>query len=246
MTNFELKNPIICALDVDSVEACFKLADQLHGKIGAFKVGPRLIVRYGANLVTKLAKSAPVFVDNKYLDIPSTMEGAIRATFEAGATLATIHAWAGPEALARLAKVEAELNAQRPFKILAVTILTSFASESLPPGLAPQAIDRHVDDLATMTLASGLSGIVCSPHEVEMVRTKSNSAYLVTPGVRLATDDVGDQKRVETPSEAMRKGASALVIGRPIYEAKDPVAALENILSTLTVSGGSAAGKGNR
>ncbi len=233
MTSFELKNPIILALDVDSADACFRLADKLSGRIGAIKVGPRLVVRYGAELVSRLAKSAPVFVDNKYLDIPSTMEGAIRATFESGATLATIHAWAGKEALERLASVERELNQIRPFKILVVTILTSFAKETLPPGLRDQSIDAHVTELARLAIDSGLSGIVCSPHEVRNVRSLSASAYLVTPGVRLPTDSAGDQKRIETPAEAMRKGASALVIGRPIYEAKDPVLAAEKILATL-------------
>jgi orotidine-5'-phosphate decarboxylase len=232
---FELKNPIIVALDVDSVDTCLRLADQLTGRVGAFKIGPRLVVRYGADLVAKLAKSAPVFVDNKYLDIPSTMEGAIRATFEAGATLATIHAWAGREALERLAKVEAELNQKRPFKILNVTVLTSFSEGTLAPGLEAAPIQSHVDRLARLAFDSGLTGIVCSPHEVEAVRAQSQKGFLVTPGVRLSTDQAGDQKRIETPAEAIRKGASALVIGRPIYEAKDPVAATENILSTLQV-----------
>lgn len=228
-----LRNPVIAALDVDSAERCFVLADQLHGKVGAFKVGPRLIVRYGSDLIARLAKSAPVFVDNKYLDIPSTMEGAIRATFESGATLATIHGWSGPEAMARLATVEAELNRQRPFKILAVTILTSFTENSLPPNLKQQPIGAHVSDLARSVFASGLSGLVCSPNEVADVRRLNTDGYLVTPGVRLPTDARGDQQRVETPKLAMSQGATALVIGRPIIEAKDPVHALETILESL-------------
>lgn len=230
---FELRNPIIVALDVDSIDDCLRLADKLSGRVGAFKIGPRLVVRYGADLVAKLSKAAPVFVDNKYLDIPSTMEGAIRATFEAGATLATIHAWAGREALERLAKVENELSEKRPFKILNVTVLTSFSEGTLAPGLETKAIDQHVAGLAQLAFDSGLTGIVCSPHEVENVRRQSPAGFLVTPGVRLPTDEKGDQKRVETPAEALRKGASALVIGRPIYEARDPVAATEHILSTL-------------
>jgi orotidine-5'-phosphate decarboxylase len=180
-----------------------------------------------------MAALGPVFVDNKYLDIPSTMEGAIRATFDSGATLATVHCWAGGEALSQLAKLEAECNRKRPFKILAVTILTSFSSETLPSGLVEQPIDKHVEGLATLALRSGITGLVCSPQEVARLRSLSKEAFLVTPGVRLPTDDKGDQKRVETPAEAMRLGASALVIGRPIIEAKDPVAAAENILASL-------------
>lgn len=233
MTNFELKNPLIIALDVDSAEECFRLSDLLGKHAGAFKVGPRLCMRYGAELVTKLAKQAPVFVDNKYLDIPSTMDAALRATFEAGATLATVHAWAGQEALTQLAKTEKELSAKRPFKVLAVTVLTSFTEETLPPTTLKQSIATSVEMLAKLTLESGLSGLVCSPHEVQSLRALNKNAFLVTPGVRLLTDDVGDQKRIETPEQAMKKGSSALVVGRPIIAAKDPVEAAERVLASI-------------
>ena len=230
------KNQLIVALDVDSADECFRLANLLKGHAGAFKVGPRLCMRYGAELVTKLSKQAPVFVDNKYLDIPTTVDAAIRATFEAGATLATVHAWNGQETLAVLAKTEAELNRQRPFKILAVTILTSFTDETLPPGFAKasnQTIEESVVALAKLTLASGLSGLVCSPYEVAQLRELNKSAFLVTPGVRLANDENGDQKRIETPASAIRKGSSALVVGRPIIAAKDPREAAERVIASI-------------
>jgi orotidine-5'-phosphate decarboxylase len=236
LKNNFLRNPIIAALDVDSAERCFALAEQLEGRVGAFKVGPRLCVRYGAELITQLARRTPVFVDNKYLDIPNTMESAIRATFEAGATLATVHAWAGPEALARLAKVEAELNQQRPFKILVVTVLTSFSQATLPPRLVSIPIADQVVELAKMAFDCGLTGVVCSPQEVAALRALSSQAFLVTPGVRLPENDAGDQKRVETPATALRRGASALVIGRPIVDAVDPLAATNRILSSIEES----------
>lgn len=228
-----LSHPLIVALDVDQIDECLRLVGLLKGRVGGFKIGPRLIVRYGSELIRTVAQSGAVFVDNKYLDIPNTMESAIRATFEAGATLATVHAWAGPEALARLAKVETELNRIRPFKILVVTVLTSFSPETLPPALRERSIGDQVVELAEMTLQSGLSGLVCSPHEVASLRAKSREAFLVTPGVRMPTDELGDQKRVETPAAAMRLGASALVVGRPIVEAADPVAAVEKILLSI-------------
>lgn len=229
-----LKNPIIVALDVDTRERCMELARTLGPKVGAFKIGPRLSVRYGAELVTELAKQAPVFVDNKYLDIPSTMESALRASFEAGATLATVHAWAGPEALARLAKVEAELGAKRPFKILAVTILTSFNAETLPPHVRAIPIANQVRDLCDMAVESGITGLVCSPQEVADLRARAKNTFLVTPGIRLSSDEKGDQKRVMGPRQAVELGASALVVGRPIVDAADPVAAAERILADLT------------
>ncbi len=231
--NFALKNPLMLALDVDTAEEARRISELLHGKLGAIKIGPRLTMRYGADLVRELAKAAPVFVDNKYLDIPNTMEAAIRATFDAGATFATIHAWAGAEALERLAAVERELNEKRPFKILNVTVLTSFAEGKLPPGLEPRAIHEHVDGLADLVLQCGLTGLVCSSQEVSRLRAKSQKAFLVTPGIRLPTDAAGDQKRVETPEAAIRQGSSALVVGRPIYAAQDPVEATERVLASI-------------
>lgn len=228
-----LEGPLIVALDVDSSDECLKLARLLKGRANAFKMGPRLCMRYGADLVKQVAAFAPVFVDNKYLDIPNTMESAIRATHESGATLATIHAWAGPEALARLAKVEAELNAKRPFKILVVTLLTSFSKENLPATVNVNSLEDGVSALANSALACGLTGLVCSPHEVATLRARSEDAFLVTPGVRLASLEGDDQIRVETPAEAIRKGASALVVGRPIVEAKDPVEAADRVLANI-------------
>ncbi|MCM2282233.1 MAG: orotidine-5'-phosphate decarboxylase [Bdellovibrionaceae bacterium] len=233
----KLENPIIVALDVDSLARCRELAGVLAGKVGAFKVGPRLCVRYGADLVRELAAHAPVFVDNKYLDIPNTMESAIRATFEAGATFATVHAWAGPEALKRLAAVEAELSAQRPFQILVVTVLTSYSADTLPPHVRAVPISTQVRELADMSVSCGLQGLVCSPEEVADLRRSHPSAFLVTPGIRLPSDDKGDQKRIMGPREARELGASALVIGRPIVDAQEPVAAVERVLADLAKKG---------
>lgn len=230
--SFALRNNLIVALDVDTAEEAVRLATLLKDRAGALKVGPRLCMRYGSDFVKKLADQAPVFVDNKYLDIPTTVDAAVKATFEAGATLATVHAWNGRETLAKLAQTEKELNAKRPFKILAVTILTSFSPETLPPGFSTD-IAASVDSLAKLTIDCGLTGLVCSPHEVATLRSKHANSYLVTPGVRLPDDEKGDQKRVETPAEAIRKGSSALVVGRPIIAAKDPVEAADRVIVSI-------------
>ncbi len=238
LMSLKMANPVIAALDVDSMDECLRIAYLLTSKngapkIGALKVGPRLCIRYGASLIQRLSEMAPVFVDNKYFDIPSTMESAIRATFEAGATLATVHAGAGPEALCRLAKVEAELNQIRPFKILAVTILTSFSQETLPANANALSISDQVERLARSVAENGLTGLVCSSHEAALLRKSLPSSFLVTPGVRMPGDAPGDQKRIDTPADALRKGATALVVGRPIIESSDPVAALIKILSSI-------------
>lgn len=214
-----MKNPIILALDVDTRDQALKIADDVADIIGGIKLGPRLCLRYGMDFVKEMAQRAPIFLDNKHFDIPSTMEAAVRASFEAGASLVTVHALSGSEALKKMAEVEKELNQKRPFKILAVTILTSWDQASVPGNMKDQPIAQHVTDLATLVKNSGLSSVVCSPHELDLLQNRD--LYLVTPGIRFSMQNSGDQKRIMGPKEAMQNGASALVVGRPILEAKD-------------------------
>lgn len=213
-----LKNPLILSLDVDTLEKANQLAEDLKDLVGGIKLGPRLINRYGGDLIKQMADKAPVFVDCKFFDIPSTMEAAVRSAFECGASLVTVHALAGSEALTQLAAVEMELNKIRPFRILCVTILTSWDQSSLPPSMQAWPVKRHVQELATLANQAGLKGLVCSAEEIELVKAKDN--YLVVPGIRLDLQDKNDQKRTMTPQGAMKAGASALVVGRPIIESK--------------------------
>jgi len=213
-------NPLIVGLDVDTRERALRLVQELSDQVGAFKIGPRLIHRYGESLVREIAGQAPVFVDCKFFDIPSTMVAAVKASFDSGATLVTVHAQAGREALAELAKLEKSLNQDRPFQILCVTMLTSFSPETLPPVLKSQSIREHVKSLANLVKDSGLTGIVCSGEE--LVDLQGQGFYLVTPGIRLPLEKAGDQKRVMGPAEALAQGASALVVARPIIEATNP------------------------
>jgi len=226
-----LKNPIILALDVDALSEVHRILDQVGDLVGAIKLGPRLVYRYGADLVAHCARVAPVFVDNKYFDIPSTMVAAIKASFEAGATLATVHAMSGREALVELAKLEKELNKIRPFKILAVTILTSWDESSYPPVMQQKPVVDHVYSLAKLVKECGLSGVVCSAHELELL--KDIDLYKVTPGIRPKSSSVDDQKRVMNPLSAINAGAAALVIGRPIFENPNPKQVMIDILKEL-------------
>lgn len=214
-----MKNPIILALDVDTRDQALKIADDVSEIVGGFKLGPRLCLRYGMEFVKEMAQRGPIFLDNKHFDIPSTMEAAVRASFEAGASLVTVHALSGKEALRRMAAVEKELNQQRPFKVLAVTILTSWDQNSLPGNMKEQPIAQHVTDLASLVKDAGLSSVVCSSHELDLLQNRD--LYLVSPGIRFSMQDSGDQKRIMGPKEALRKGASALVVGRPILEASN-------------------------
>lgn len=218
----QLTNPLFVALDVDSADKALELVKETRAFVGGFKVGPRLSLRYGESLLREISRHGSMFIDNKYFDIPSTMEAAIRASFAVGASYCTVHAQAGIEALSRLAEVEKELSNQRPFKILAVTVLTSFRQDTLPIVTKSMSIAEQVEVLAKLTIDCGLTGIVCSPDEVEGLRAKFPTAFLVTPGVRLSHDDKGDQNRVSDPCTALRRGASALVVGRPICESLEP------------------------
>lgn len=226
-----LKNPLIVALDVDTAEEALALSSELAGVAGGFKLGPRLSIRYGAELLSKIAKKAPVFLDNKHFDIPSTMESAVRASFDAGATLVTVHAMSGPEALLRMAKVEQELSSIRPFKILAVTVLTSWSEKSFASVYRQQSIGEHVQNLVDLVQDCGMSGVVCSPHELDLLQNRD--LYLVTPGIRFSMAHEDDQNRVMNSQEALNKGAKALVVGRPILQAVDRVEAAQQILATI-------------
>lgn len=223
-----MTNPIFVAVDVDTAEEALTLIKQTRAFVGGFKIGPRLCLRYGETLLKEVARHGNMFVDCKFFDIPSTMEAAVRASFDVGASYCTVHAQAGIEALTRLATVEAELARTRPFRILAVTVLTSFRQETLPSVTKGMPLAEQTLNLAQLTIDSGLSGIVCSPDEVETLRQRFPDSYLVTPGVRMSHEDKGDQKRVSDPRTALRRGASALVVGRPIYDSSEPALAAKN------------------
>ncbi len=224
-TATKLEPKVFVALDLDSPAEAVAIAGTLSGMGLGFKLGPRLMLREGAGLVKQIAQHGSVFVDCKHFDIPSTMEAAIRTAFEAGADYSTIHALAGPKALALMARVEADLNRHRPFRVLTVTVLTSFDKNSLPVHLRGHEIGALVEDLAVEARKEGLTSFVCSPLEAARLRNVIPDSYLVTPGIRPSGLSAGssseDQIRIETPASAAEAGASALVVGRPILEARD-------------------------
>jgi orotidine-5'-phosphate decarboxylase len=218
-------NPLFVALDVDSAERALELIHQTRAFVGGFKLGPRLVMRYGQELTREVARHGALFIDCKFYDIPNVMEHSVRTAFELGATYCTVHAQAGKEALTRVAQLEQDLRKLRPFRVLSVTILTSFRQDTLAPNVQHQPLEEQALTLAELSLSCGLSGLVCSAEEVEKLRARYPEAYLLTPGIRLGLDDKGDQKRVSDPLTALRKGASALVVGRPICDSLEPAQA---------------------
>ncbi len=221
----QLSNPIFVALDVDDKEKALDLMKETRAFVGGYKIGPRLVLRYGESLLKEVARNGAMFIDQKFFDIPSTMESAVRASFDMGASFCTVHAQAGVEALTKLAELEEELCRTRPFRLLAVTILTSFRQDTLPSVTQGMPIAAQTMALAQLAIDCGLTGLVCSPEEVQSLRAQFPLAFLVTPGVRLSHDEHGDQTRISDPCTALRRGSSALVVGRPICQSLEPARA---------------------
>ncbi len=218
-----MKNRIIVALDTDSPEAALETVRELKGEVGMFKVGMELFPLGGAELVRRIQEyGADVFLDLKFHDIPNTVAGAIRSAVSLGVRFVTVHASGGRQMLEAAAKAaEGSLTT-----ILAVTVLTSLDDADIKEVGFSTGTRDTVLKLARMAKEAGIGGLVCSAKEVADVReVVRNGVVLVTPGVRLPEDAVGDQKRVVTPEEAVRRGSDFLVIGRPITQAADPVAA---------------------
>jgi len=224
---------LIVALDLPSVTAALGLVDELQGQCRWFKVGMELYYAAGNNIVTHLRERGfNVFLDLKLHDIPNTVAGAVRSVSSTGASLLTIHA-AGGEKMMRAA-AEAAARPEAP-KLLAVTVLTSMAAPDLAATGVADSPETQVLRLAKLAQNAGIPGLVCSAQEVEAVRQAvGNDALLVVPGVRPAgTQGSDDQARVATAAEAIARGASMLVVGRPITQAPDPSKAAAAILAEI-------------
>jgi orotidine-5'-phosphate decarboxylase len=222
---------IIVALDFPSAREAIDLCDRLP-QVGFWKVGLELFIADGSTVLRELkARNKKIFLDLKLHDIPNTVASATRVATKYGADFLTIHA-SGGKAMMQAAQVEV---AGSSTKLLAVSLLTSISAEALKADLqVPLEVPDYVSKLVLLAQASGLSGAVCSPHEVAKLRSLLDQAggsefCFVTPGVRPAGSAVGDQSRVMSPKEAIAAGANYLVIGRPINAAPDPVVAWEQI-----------------
>lgn len=226
---------LIVALDVQSREEAEQKIRLVGDAVSFYKIGLELFVAEGPDIVkavTGLGKR--VFLDLKYHDIPRTVERAVRSGGKLGVDLMTIHASGGNAMIRAAAEAAAEFGAAAP-KILAVTVLTSMDDQDLKDiGVASRTPAEQVRATAFLAVASGANGLVCSPKEVGALSTSLKAGTLfVTPGVRPAGAAVGDQKRVATPADAVRDGATHLVVGRPILGASDPRAAALAILEEM-------------
>ena len=225
------KEKIIVAIDAPDRGSALRLIDPLLGEGCVFKVGLQLFTAAGPAVGQEiLSAGARVFLDLKFHDIPNTAREAMHSAVSLGVDMATIHLSGGPSMVS--AAVSAAENSKT--LVLGVTVLTSMDDETLDlVGVHRPAADQ-VLHLAGMGSHCGLRGVVASPHEISLLREEfGHGLVIVTPGVRPAGSDVGDQRRVMTPGEAIRCGADFLVIGRPITAAPDPLEAFRRIAAEI-------------
>ncbi len=223
------ENPVIVALDYADAEPALALADRLSPGLCRLKVGKELFTRSGPALVEALqGRGFDVFLDLKFHDIPNTVAGAVRSAAELGVWMVNVHASGGRRMME--AAAEALQGFERPPLLIGVTVLTSMSDEDLRElGYSESAAER-VMRLARLTQDCGLDGVVCSAMEAAQLRAERGQGFcLVTPGIRLAGDDAGDQRRVLTPADAIAQGSDYLVIGRSVTAAEEPLAALRRI-----------------
>jgi orotidine-5'-phosphate decarboxylase len=231
----ELKDRIILALDVSTYEDAAGVVDTFKGDVNIFKVGLELFISSGPRIVEKInSEGKKVFLDLKLHDIPNTVSKSALVAAGLGVHMLTLHTSGGLEMMRKTSEslVNASLkgNFSRP-RLLGVTILTSIDSDMLKHeiGIA-HSISTHIKHLTGLALKAGLDGIVCSPQEAEIIRSKfGKNILIVTPGIRPSWTPQDDQKRTSTPKDALRKGADYLVIGRAVMSQPNPLRALKLI-----------------
>lgn len=223
---------LIVALDVPDVLQGLALAERLGDRVGFYKIGLGMLTGGGLALARELKDEhgKRIFLDMKFFDIPATVRAAVRGIAAQGLDFLTVH---GDPSVVRAAVEGAQGSG---LKILAVTVLTSSDRSDLDAMMiVPGAVDDIVVTRAARALDAGADGVIASPHEAARIRAlpQALGRLIVTPGVRPAGSDAGDQKRIATPAQALALGADHVVIGRPIWAAPDPVAAVEAILSDM-------------
>jgi orotidine-5'-phosphate decarboxylase len=234
-----VQNPIIVALDVPTADVALQLALQLAPAVGAFKIGSELFTASGPDIVRRIRDTgAAVFLDLKFHDIPNTVAKAVASATRLDVQMLTIHTGGGLEMM-RAAEKSAQQTALQSGRnaplVLGVTVLTSMDGNALSEIGVGTDVGRQVECLAALAVNAGLRGLVCSPLEIAGLRqTLPAHVQLVTPGIRTGADKADDQKRTLSAPEAIKAGANWLVIGRPIYAAENPRAAVEAILKSLT------------
>jgi orotidine-5'-phosphate decarboxylase len=221
---------IIVALDVPTQDEARNLMSSLKGEVGAFKIGLQRYTADGPGLVRAALSFGSVFLDLKLHDIPNTVAKAVESAEQLGVQMLTLHLSGGGE------MIRAAVTArQTDMLLLGVTVLTSSNEATLQETGVSATTAEQVLRLAKLGVENGIGGLVASPQEARLLRQEfGDQIKIVTPGIRPAGSDAGDQKRTASPRDAVEAGADYLVVGRPITGAADPIAAARKIVAELT------------
>ncbi|PRM14946.1 Orotidine 5'-phosphate decarboxylase [Haemophilus influenzae] len=225
-----MTSKIIVALDYEKEAEALALVDQIDPSLCRLKVGKEMFTTLGINFVKQLhQRNFDVFLDLKYHDIPNTVARAVRSAADLGVWMVDLHASGGLRMMEEAKRILEPYGKDAPL-LIAVTVLTSMEDlDLLQIGINASPMEQ-VLRLAHLTQRAGLDGVVCSPQEVEILRNTCGKEFkLVTPGIRPIGTDFGDQRRVMTPTAAIRAGSDYLVIGRPITQADNPAEVLRSI-----------------
>lgn len=230
-----MKDKIAIALDVSSRQDALRLVKDLHDLAGMFKVGNQLYMAEGPALVREIINAGgAVFLDLKFHDIPNTVKHAAIEAAQLGVSMMTIHASGGRVMMQAVAKEVREKFGDRRPVIVAVTVLTSFDTRGLSEIGIEHPLDQQVRRLALLAEECGIDGVVCSPHEIQLIRKAVKSSFrIVVPGIRMANQSLNDQQRAATPRDAITAGADYIVVGRAVTDELDPRAALEQIIASI-------------
>ena len=229
-----MTSKIIVALDYEKESDALALVDQIDPSLCRLKVGKEMFTTLGINFVKQLhQRNFDVFLDLKYHDIPNTVARAVRSAADLGVWMVDLHASGGLRMMEEAKRILEPYGKDAPL-LIAVTVLTSMEDLDLLQIGINASLREQVLRLAHLTQRAGLDGVVCSPQEVEILRNACGEEFkLVTPGIRPTGADFGDQRRVMTPTAAIRAGSDYLVIGRPITKADNPVEVLRSINASI-------------
>ena len=230
-----MKDKIAIALDVSSRQDALRLVKDLHDLVGMFKVGSQLYMAAGPALVREIIDAgARVFLDLKFHDIPNTVTRAAVEAARLGVSMMTVHASGGRSMMESAAKGVRDTFGEKKPIIVAVTVLTSLDKRGLSEIGIEQPMDDHVRRLALLAEECGIDGVVCSPHEIQLIRRAVKAGFkIVVPGIRMADQSLNDQQRAANPRDAIAAGADYIVVGRAVTDEADPRAALERIIASI-------------
>ncbi len=220
-----MKNRLMVALDVADRKQAQNISQSLADDVGWFKIGMRLFVAEGPDLLRQVLQTHRVFLDLKFHDIPNTVAEAVASAGQLGVQMTNIHAVGGPDMMRAAASAASDFP---HMKLIAVTVLTS---DPMPPEQAKTEAVRR----AGQAKEAGLDGVVCSVHEVAAIKQACGDDFLtVTPGIRWGSQSVDDQQRIADPATAIATGADYLVVGRPILRADDPRIAARQAVAMMS------------